>query len=85
MKETRFLFPRLRDRFHPNQNISLFDWYKKNPSEIGRALDKLITFDGDVCYAKDPAWLFDYSAWIRDKGFIIKGIRGYDNGLIFDV
>ncbi len=80
-----FLSPRLKGRFHPTQKVSLFDFYKKRPELVVRALEKLVTFTENTVTVADPGYLFNYHDWIKDKGKRVTGLRGYNGGLIYDV
>jgi hypothetical protein len=82
----RFLSPRLNSKFFEGRRGECYySFYYRRPMEIKKALEKLITVEGDKITVRSGAYLFDYEKYIKSLGVKRFSLFGYNGGLVFQI
>ncbi len=79
----KFLTPRLKTRFVGK--VSYYDFYKRRPDEIKKALEKRVIIADGRAIISGGCWMFDYERYLQHLGYQIVTEYGYIDGLVFEV
>lgn len=86
--KTNFLTKRLYAYEGPNWSLrnkeTLYDFYRKNPIEAYKLLDKNIIVDKMTITVKTEALDFNYIEFLRFKSLSVGRMIGWNDGVIFE-